>query len=108
MREISIVNNSTDLILFWTLLAIIIYSIETYRLRDETYKLTILQNKQIQLFIVDLNQRILMHNDEARSRGGGDLNIGGRRIAKIVHKIYKFGELDDKGFYAPGVINDVE
>ncbi len=33
------IENFTDVVLFWTFLAIVIYSIETYRLRDKTYRL---------------------------------------------------------------------
>lgn len=38
--HIGLINNSSDLILFWTFLVIILYTIETYRLRDESYRLT--------------------------------------------------------------------
>ena len=34
------IKSSTDLILYFTLLAILSYSFETYRLRDETYRLS--------------------------------------------------------------------
>lgn len=39
LGAVSIIKSSSDLILFWTFLVIILYTIETYRLRDETYSL---------------------------------------------------------------------
>ena len=90
----------TLIVLFFTLLAIIWYSIETVRLRRW-------QVKQVQLSILDLHQRILMHQNEMFIQNASmDRNIGGERIANILNQIYKHGKLEIKDLYSPGIIKE--
>jgi len=73
ISKLDFMNSSADLILFGTLFAIVIYSIETYRLRDETYR--------VAEATIDTKNEMRMANQIAIQPG---LTLR-----------YKFGKLDD-------------
>ena len=91
---------NSDTILFVTFLAIVFYSIETSRLRKW-------QQKSVQISILDLRQRILMHQNEMWSKNASvDRNINNREIANIMNDILEHGKFDLRKLYANGVLRN--
>lgn len=92
--------NPSDWILLATLIAIVFYTKETYVLRRW-------QQKSVQISILDLRQRILMHQNEMWSKNASvDRNINNREIANITNDILEYGKFDLRKLYANGVIKD--
>ncbi len=90
--------SKSDLILLATFCAIVWYTIETHRLRKW-------QQKNVQILILDLRQRILMHQNEMFNKNAQvDRNINNEEIANIMNDILKYGKFDIQKLYAPGVI----
>lgn len=88
----------SDLILLLTFIAIVLYTIETYKLRKW-------QQKSVQISILDLRQRILMHQNEMFSKNAQvDRNINNADIANIMNDILEKGRFDLRKLYAPGII----
>ncbi len=88
----------SDWILLLTFFAIVIYTRETFKLRKW-------QQKSVQISILDLRQRILIHQDTMRSQNKNvDMNINNEKIANIMNDILKRVKFDFKKLYARGVI----
>jgi hypothetical protein len=88
--NVNIVNSSSELILFWTFLAIIIYSLETYRLRDETYRLAEESIKQNRMAIYP----ILMIYPEIVHLANGKLDIKSLIVRNIGKGIALLPKID--------------
>ena len=90
--------SSSDWILLITFIAIVAYTIETYRLRRW-------QERSMKLSMLDLRQRILMYQNEASGKGMPfDRNIYNADVINIMNDILEHNHFDFEKLFAPGVI----
>jgi hypothetical protein len=82
----------TCLILFFTLLAIIWYSWETWQLRKW-------QKRSLQMSIVDLATKIKIANQESIRSGAGQSAYVTRDFPETLRKIYEEGRFDLSDIY---------
>ena len=89
-----------DYIQIAILVAIVWYSYETFKLRKW-------QQKNVQISILDLQQRIHMHKDENFHKGvQTNQNIGNKEIINMMNDILEHGKFNLRKIYVQGFIQE--